>query len=116
MPKPVKTQELVRILLEERVRFAPWDDCRRTKVDIILEAIKRNKKNASLNDLEKSVAKVAHEKEELKELKDTAIKLLRIHYLSLSRTDDEQEDYIARRERALQKIKEYEERFDTNKV
>jgi len=97
-------------LLEERKRFASWDNGRRNKVDIVVEAINRNEKNANLNKLQETVGEVANERGHLKELEDSAVKMLRIHYLNPGRTKDEKKDYLERRKRALEKIKCYEEK------
>lgn len=102
----VKTTDLKRSLLEERKRFASWDNGRRNKVNIVVEAINRNKGNANLDKLQETVVEVANEREHLKELESSAVKMLRIHYLNLGRTKD---DYLERRKRALEKMKCYEE-------
>lgn len=106
----VKATDLKRSLLEERKRFASWDNGRRNKVDIVVEAINRNEENANLDKLQDTVVEVANEREHLKELEGSAVKMLRIHYLNLSRTDNEKKDYLERRKRALSKIKRYEEK------
>lgn len=110
----VKTTDLKRSLLEERKRFATWDNGRRNKVDIVVEAINRNKENANLDKLQDTVVEVANERENLKELESSAVKMLRIHYLNLGRTDNEKKDYLERRKRALSKIKRYEEKHHGN--
>lgn len=103
----VKTNDLKDSLLNEKNQFATWDNERRNKVDIVMEAIHRNKDDANLKDLQNSVVEVANEHEHLKELKSSAVKMLRIHYLNLERTNDEKSEYLERRKRALEKIENY---------
>lgn len=110
----VKTEDLRKSLLNERDNFAPWDNGRRKKVDIVLETISMNEKDAELNVLQESIPKITNRKKDYRELEDSAVKMLRIHYLRLGRTDKEKNEYQRRRQRAMQKIEEYEKKHNIN--
>lgn len=112
MLRSVKSTELRNSLLHERRGFAPWDNGRRNKVDIVIEAINKSKDDADLDTLQDTVIEVANAKKEFKELEDSAVKMLRIHYLRLKRTPEQKQDYNERRRKALQKIKRYEQEYN----
>lgn len=114
MKNIVKTEDLKENLLEEKESFAPWDDGRRTKVDIVLESIERNEKDASLSTLQETIFQIIIENRNLEELKDSAVKMLRIHYLRLARTDAEKKEYAMRKEMALKKLERYTKEHNIN--
>lgn len=104
----VKMNDLKKSLLNEKSQFASWDNGRRNKVEIVIKAINKNKDYANLSDLQKTVTEITSTSTDLQELQESAIKMLRIHYLKLGRTPEEQTEYLKRRQNALEKIKNYE--------
>jgi len=108
MTETVKTKELIKSLVDERVIFAPWDEWRCSQVDIILEAIKRNEKDAKLEDIHKTVTDICPKRNKLYELKKIAVKLLKIHFhlqiLELAATSDVTIEDIKSQYRKLAKI------------
>jgi len=47
---------------------------------------------------------VANEREDLKELESSAVKMLRIHYMNLGRTKDEKKNYLEKRKTQCETI------------
>ena len=94
-------------LMQERAGFAHWDNWRRLKIDLILEAIDSCPPRSDMLTLEAKITELAENSESLSEIKDSSIKIMRIHYLAITRTPDELRDYNERRSNAIKKLEEY---------
>lgn len=105
----VKTKDLERDLYDLRVSFLDWDDQRRNKVDVVLKSLNHNSTYVDLEKTMQQMTLVAKSNEYYKQLEPAAMKMLKLHYAELSRSEQKKAADNQRRMRALQKIKQFEE-------
>lgn len=99
--RKVKTKKLVRDLLQLRESFADWDNGRRRKVDLVLNAIDKNQKYIDYEQTAKRLNNTASNDE----LLPASMKMLRLHYLDLSMTISEKAKAYRRTVRARKKLR-----------
>ena len=80
--RKVKTKTLQKDLLQLRRSFMDWDDERRRKVDLVMEALESEDKYVDIERVKRRLDIVA----EGDELLPAAQKMINIHYLDLSLT------------------------------
>lgn len=98
--RKVKTKTLQKDLLQLRRSFANWDNERRRKVDLVLEALEPEGKYVDIDRVKHRLDVVA----EGDELLPAAQKMINLHYLDLSMTVTNRVRIYRRRLRAKRKL------------
>lgn len=97
----VKTKKLVKDLHQLRSSFADWDDQRRKKVDLVLNAIDNKQKYIDYEQTKSRLVETAKGEE----LLPAALKMLNLHYLDLSMTIREKYKMWRRTMKARKKLR-----------
>lgn len=105
--KTVLTTDLITDLKKLRASFLDWDNQRRLKVDIVIEALDTKQQTVDLERVLKAIDCLSQNNEYYRQLAPAAKKMLVLYYRELARNEDKVKSDNERNARAKLKIETF---------